>query len=92
MAYGDVFAHDEVSAFALADFATRCNIDRKLMRREGQRLAKLAIQAAAQQAQANVYLADERPFIQGIAHFVTQQAQRLSKLVSDAAAVKADYL
>lgn len=92
MAYGEVFAHDEVSAFALADFATRCGIDRKLMRREGQRLAKLAIQAAAQKAQSDLYLADERPFIQDIAHFVTQQALRLSKLVSDAAAVKADYL
>lgn len=53
---------------------------------------KLAIQAAAQQAQSELYLADERPFIQGIAHFVMQQAQRLSKLVSDAAAIKADYL
>lgn len=92
MAYGDVFAHKEVTAFALADFATRCGIDRKLMRREGQRLAKLAIQAAAQQAESDLYLADERPFIQGIAHFVTQQALRLSKLVSDAAAIKAGYL
>lgn len=92
MAYGDVFAHDEVFAFALADFATRCGIDRKLMRREGQRLAKLAIQAAAPQAGSDLYLADERPFIQGIATFVTQQALRLSKLVSDAAAIKADYL
>jgi len=62
------------------------------MRREGQRLAKLAIQAAAQQAQSDLYLADERPFIQGIATFVTQQALRLSKLVSDAAAIKAHYL
>ena len=50
MAYGDVFVHAEVSAFALADFATRCGIDRKLMRREGRRLAKLAVIAAAEQA------------------------------------------
>jgi serine/threonine-protein kinase HipA len=92
MAYGDVFVHEEVSAFALADFATRCGIDRKLMRREGQRLARLAIQEAALQAEAGLYLADERSFIQGIAHFVTRQALRLSKLVSDASAIKADYL
>ncbi len=31
MAYGDVFSHAEVSAFALADFAARCGVDRKLM-------------------------------------------------------------
>jgi serine/threonine-protein kinase HipA len=42
MAYGDVFVHEEVPAFAMADFATRCGIDRKLMRREGLRLAKLS--------------------------------------------------
>ena len=31
MAYGDIFEHEAVSAFALADFATRCGIDRKLL-------------------------------------------------------------
>jgi serine/threonine-protein kinase HipA len=92
MAYGDVFVHEEVSAFAMADFATRCGIDRKLMRREGQRLAKLAIAAAAQQAQSADYLAEERPFVDSLAAFVTRQAQRLSKLVADAAAIKAGYL
>ncbi len=86
MAYGDVFSHAEVSAFALADFATRCGVDRKLMRREGQRLAKLAVTAAAAQAQAVDYEGEEeRAFVQEIANFVTQQAQRLTLLVADAA-------
>lgn len=86
MAYGDVFSHAEVSAFALADFATRCGVDRKLMRREGQRLAKLAVTAAAAQAHAVDYEGEEdRAFVQGIANFVTQQAQRLTLLVADAA-------
>ncbi|WP_043459969.1 HipA domain-containing protein [Azohydromonas australica] len=92
MAYGDVFVHEEVSAFALADFATRCGIDRKLMRREGQRLARLAIAAAGEQALSADYLSEERPFVESLAAFVTQQAQRLSKLVADAAAIKAGYL
>lgn len=92
MAYGDVFVHGEVSAFALADFATRCGIDRKLMHREGQRLARLAIAAAAEQALSADYLSEERPFVESLAAFVTQQAQRLSKLVADAAAIKAGYL
>lgn len=86
MAYGDVFSHAEVSAFALADFATRCAIDRQLLRREGQRLAKLAAAAAVAQAQAADYEGeDERAFVQGIATFVSLQAQRLAQLVADAA-------
>jgi serine/threonine-protein kinase HipA len=93
MAYGDVFSHAEVSAFALADFATRCGVDRKLMRREGQRLAKLAATEAAAQAHAADYVGEEeRAFVQGIATFVAQQAQRLTKLVADAVRWKDEYL
>lgn len=93
MAYGDVFSHAEVSAFALADFATRCGVDRKLMRREGQRLAKLATAEAAAQAQADDYEGEaEQAFVQGIATFVAQQADRLTQLVADAARWKDDYL
>lgn len=92
MAYGDVFSHAEVSAFALADFATRCGIDRKLMRREGQRLAKLAAAEAAAQAQAADYEGEaERAFVQGIADFVARQADRLTQLVADAAQWKDEY-
>lgn len=93
MAYGDVFSHAEVSAFALADFATRCGVDRKLMRREGQRLATLATTEAAAQAQAADYMGEEeRAFVHGIATFVSQQAQRLTKLVADAARWKDEHL
>ncbi len=93
MAYGDVFVHAEVSPFALADFATRCGVDRQLMRREGQRLAKSAAKAAAAQAQAADYeREEERDFVQGIAKFVARQAQRLTQLVADATRCKAEYL
>lgn len=92
MAFGDVFVHAEVSAFALADFATRCGIDRHVMRREGQRLAKLALSMAAQQAKADTYHDEERPFVDQLAAFVTQQAERLAKLVGEAATIKPDYL
>jgi len=89
MAYGDVFSHAEVSPFALADFAARCGIDRKLMRREGQRLAKLAQAAAAAQAENADYEGEaERAFVQGVAGFVAEQAQRLTQLVADAARLK----
>lgn len=93
MAYGDVFSHAEVSAFALADFAARCGVDRKLMRREGQRLAKLAAAAAAAQARAADYEGEaERDFVQGLATFVARQAERLTQLVADAARWKDEYL
>ncbi len=93
MAYGDVFSHAGVSAFALADFATRCGVDRKLMRREGQRLAKLAATEAAEQARSADYVGEEeRTFVQCIAIFVAQQAQRLTQLVADAARWKAENL
>ncbi len=93
MAYGDAFSHAEVSPFALADFASRCGIDRQLMRREGQRMAKLAATEAAAQTQAAVYDSEaERAFVQGIAHFVARQAQRLTQLVSDAARWQDEYL
>ncbi len=93
MAYGDVFTHAEVSSFALADFATRCGVDRKLLRREGQRLAKLAASSAAAQAEAPDYVGDaERAFVHGIATFVGKQAERLTQLVADAAKWKDEYL
>ena len=93
MAYGDVFSHAEVSAFALADFAARCGVDRKLMRREGQRLARLATAETAAQAQADDYEGEaEKAFVQGIAAFVTRQADRLAQLVTDAAHWKDEYL
>jgi serine/threonine-protein kinase HipA len=93
MAYGDVFSHAEVSAFALADFAKRCDVDRKLMRREGQRMAKLATAEAAAQAQAADYADEaERAFVHGIANFVARQADRLTQLVADAARWKDEYL
>ena len=93
MAYGDVFSHAEVSAFALADFATRCGIDRRLMRREGQRLAKLAAADARAQAQAADYEGDaEQAFVQGIAAFVAHQADRLTQLVAGAARWKDEDL
>lgn len=93
MAYGDVFSHAEVSAFALADFAARCGVDRKLMLREGKRLAKLAAERAAMQANASEYEGPaERGFVQSIADFVARQADRLTHLVADAASWKDEYL
>ncbi len=93
MAYGDVFGHAEVSAFALADFAMRCGVDRNLVRREGQRLSKLATTEAAAQAKAACYeTGEEQTFVLGIANFIAEQAKRLMQLVAEAARWKDEYL
>ncbi len=92
MAFGDAFTFDEVKPFALADFAKRCGIDRKLMRREAQRLANAVIPTADEQARANDYRDDERAFIAQLAGFVGQQAQRLVTLAREAATISDELL
>lgn len=92
MAYGDAITLDEVTPFALADFASRCGVDRKLMRHEAERLANAANTAAVELARSNEYHDDERAFIAQIVVFVGQQAQRLEFLAREAATVPAGLL
>lgn len=92
MAYGDAFTYDEVTPFALADFAIRCGIDRKLMRREAQRLARAVTTAAPELANSHAYHDDERAFIMRVAVFVGQQAHRLEALAQEAATIPAEFL
>jgi serine/threonine-protein kinase HipA len=92
MAFGDAFTLDEVTPFALADFAGRCGIDRKLMRREAQRLAKLAGTAAAGLALSTDYADDEREFVTRLAAFIGRQAEYLVRLATDAAAIPDKFL
>lgn len=92
MAYGDAFTLGEVTPFALADFAVRCGIDRKLMRRKAQRLAKLAAAHAAELAHAPIYLDDERAFVERLAGFVAAQATRLEQLAAEAATIPDEFL
>jgi len=92
MAFGDAFTFDEIKAFALADFAMRCGIDRKLMRREAQRLANAASKALVELAQSNDYRDDEREFVASLAAFVSRQAERLAGLAREAAEIPAALL
>jgi serine/threonine-protein kinase HipA len=92
MAFGDVFRLEEVTPFALADFASRCGIDRRLMRREAQRLARLARPAALELAHSPVYADDERDFVARLAAFVEAQAGRLSTMAAEAATISAALL
>lgn len=92
MAYGDAFSLNEVGAFQLADFAKRCNVDRRLLKREAIRLAKLATQCARSQALMDDYLEDERAFADQLRDFILGQAARLTELADAAARTKDEYL
>jgi serine/threonine-protein kinase HipA len=92
MAYGDAFLFKEVGAFHLADFAKRCNIDRRLLKREATRLAKLAVEHAPKQALADDYVDEERGFVEQVRAFIVSQAARLNTLASEAAEIKDEYL
>jgi len=84
---------DEIGAFQLADFAKRCQVDKRLLKREAARLAKLAAAHAPLQAEAGDYADNaERAFAARLSHYIVGQAARLTRLASDAAAVKDQYL
>jgi len=93
MAWGDAFLLDEVGAFQVADFAQRCGVDRKLLQREANRLAKLVVKHAPVQALAADYVDDgERAFAAQLCDFVMHQAARLTHLASEAAKIKPEFL
>jgi serine/threonine-protein kinase HipA len=92
MAFGDAFTLDEITPFALADFAGRCGIDRTLLRREAQRLASAAANAADELVRSTDYRDDERAFLTQLAAFIGQQAGRLASLAREAATIPAGFL
>ncbi|MEP7298832.1 MAG: HipA domain-containing protein [Burkholderiales bacterium] len=92
MAYGDAFSLEEVGAFQLSDFAKRCKVDKRLLKREATRLAKLAVEHAPFQALVNDYENDEPAFAAELRDFVVGQAARLTALANDAAKIKNEYL
>ena len=93
MAFGDAFSLGEIGAFQLADFAKRCGVERRLLKREAMRLAKLATQHAPVQALADNYNDEgERALAGRLRDFVVAQASRLTTLASEAVGVTDEYL
>ena len=92
MAYGDVFALEEVKNFALADFARRCGVDRGVFKREAARMARLVRKHALALARSEDYREDERAFVQQIADFVLAQAGRLEREAALAARIRDEFL
>jgi serine/threonine-protein kinase HipA len=92
MAFGDAFTFDAITPFELASFAKGCGIDRKLMRREAERLAAAANTAAVELAGSRDYQDSEREFVTRLAAYVGRQAQRLSSLAREAIKVSDELL
>ena len=93
MAFGDAFSLGEIGAFQLADFAKRCGVERRVLKREALRLAKLATQHAPVQALADNYDDEgERALAGRLRDFVVAQASRLTTLASEAAGITDEYL
>lgn len=80
MAYGDVFRIEELTAFALADFAHRARIRPALVAREMTRMATLAAKLAPELAQSDVYMGDERVWVRRISEYVLDQADRVLRM------------
>nr|WP_175799973.1 HipA domain-containing protein [Burkholderia anthina] len=80
MAYGDVFRIEELTAFALADFAHRAQIRPALVAREMTRMAALAVKLAPGLAESDVYAGDERAWVHRISEYVRAQAERILRI------------
>jgi serine/threonine-protein kinase HipA len=77
MGYGDAFRLEEITPFALADFAQRTGTAPRFLAREMTRMAQAAKALAPDLANADVYIGDERALVHTIASFINAQADRL---------------
>ncbi|RQS09200.1 HipA domain-containing protein [Burkholderia sp. Bp8998] len=80
MAYGDVFRTEELTAFALADFAHRAQIRPALVAREMTRMATAAAKLAPELAQSDLYTDDEHAWVHRISDYVRDQADRVLRI------------
>jgi serine/threonine-protein kinase HipA len=92
MAFGDEFDIHQVKSFALADFASRCEIDRKLLHREAKRLADGVRKHAARLVETGPYGLEERLFAQKLQAGVLQRSTVLELTAQEAVRIKAEYL
>jgi serine/threonine-protein kinase HipA len=80
MAYGDEFRLENITAYALADFAHRTGTRPALLSREMTRMAKEALKLAPELAGAETYTDAERELLQRVSDFVCAQANHLLRL------------
>lgn len=80
MAYGDAFLPEEVTPYALADFAHRTGTRPAQLAREMGVMARAVLHTAPELAASEVYVGDERDLVRQISDYVCAQANRLLAL------------
>jgi len=80
MGYGDAFRLEDVTAFALADFAHRTRTRPSFLAREMTRMAQAALKCAPELAGSDVYVDEERALAQHVSDFVCAQANHFLRL------------
>lgn len=77
MAYGDVFEPEDITPYALADFAYRTGTPLRQLAREITRMAGAIRQIAPVQAALDIYVGAEVELVHHISDYICAQAQRL---------------
>ena len=77
LAYGDVFLPEEITPYALADFAHRTGTPPAQLAREITMMARAVLRLAPEQAAADIYIGDERAMVAQIAEYICAQAKNL---------------
>ncbi|MGH1515764.1 hypothetical protein [Ralstonia solanacearum] len=83
MAYGDAFLLEEITPYALADFAHRTGTPFAQLAREIGTMAHSILRMAPELAASDIYIGDERGLVRQIADFVCAQATRLIALARE---------
>lgn len=88
MAYGDEFLSEEITPYALADFAYRTGTSPAQLSRELTAMAKIAANIAPELANSELYIGDEREMVHKISNYVEAQATKVLKLAPEVLKVK----
>lgn len=83
MAYGDEFRIEDLSPFALADFAYRTGTPASQLAREIRNLASATAHLAPTLANSDIYVGEERDLVWKISEFIQRQADRLIAMAPD---------
>jgi serine/threonine-protein kinase HipA len=92
MGYGDEFLLEQISPYAWADFAERTRTPRSLLAREMRRIGTAALAASAAQAAEQVYVGEERGFVERIRALVEVQSRKLLDMAAPMTRVDRQHL
>ncbi|RQR65480.1 type II toxin-antitoxin system HipA family toxin [Burkholderia sp. Bp9125] len=92
MAYGDAFLPEEVTPYALADFAHRTGTRPTQLAREMGVMARAVLHTAPELAVSEVYVGDERDLVRQISDYVCAQANHLLALAREVPRVNPELL